>query len=239
MALGCGRHAPLTTPADAAPPVAIDARPVVPDGKAAAPDLAVSPEPDAAVTLEPDAAVTVPPDTAPDTSFTPDTPGDCGRAGEICCPGLECVAPETVCVGADPATATCQPCGRSIGTERRPCCRGNSCLDGGCCIHLVSGNIGPSCVSVGSLCWELGSVCTASGSCRPGCGGPHQPCCRGLNTDYCSASGTACLRAAGAANDSCLPCGQAGQPCCRAVLSQYSIEPCAPSLRCTADLCSP
>jgi hypothetical protein len=158
----------------------------------------------------------------------------CGRLGELCCPGLECSDAESVCVGNDALTAVCEKCGRSSPSGRIPCCAGNQCLDGSCCVHVLSGNLGPVCAGIGASCWGVGSSCAANGSCGPTCGGPNQPCCQGLNLPYCSASGTACMRAPGAAASACLPCGKAGQPCCEQVPSSFSIEPCGPGLACTA-----
>jgi hypothetical protein len=162
-----------------------------------------------------------------------DPPG-CGLVGAACCPRFRCSDAETVCVGADPSSATCKKCGRTTGAQIQPCCAGNQCLDGGCCIHLQSANIGPYCVRVGQVCWDVASKCASDGSCGPTCGAPNQPCCHGPGVDYCSASGTACMRPSGDTGDACVPCGKAGEPCCQQVASQYSIQPCDVGLTCTA-----
>jgi hypothetical protein len=160
--------------------------------------------------------------------------GSCGVAGALCCAGLTCTAPETVCVGNDPATATCQPCGRANSTAHIPCCAGNRCVDGSCCVHVLTTGVGPACIGVGDACWGQGSACNPNGSCEPGCGGRNQPCCHALNLDYCSASGTVCLKVPGSNAAACVPCGQAGQPCCQQVASTLSIEPCERGLTCRA-----
>lgn len=179
-----------------------------------------------------------PPDTAAAASDGP----DCGRLDFGCCPDLSCRDPETVCVGADPTTATCKRCGRVEGVNQNPCCAGNQCLDGSCCIHIQSGNVGPFCVRPGTVCWDVNSRCSATGSCGAGCGGAGQACCQGLGVSYCSATGTACMRIPDDAVPSCIRCGKADQPCCRHIASPYSIEPCERGLRCrvspAGDRCS-
>jgi hypothetical protein len=178
----------------------------------------------------------------PDTAVAPEDGPDCGRTGQPCCPDLSCRDPETVCVGADPTTATCKRCGRVEGGSQNPCCPGNQCLDGSCCVHLQTPNVGPYCVRPGTVCWDVDSRCGATGSCGPSCGGAGQLCCFGLGVSYCSASGTACMRVPGA-EPSCVRCGKADQPCCQHIASPYSIEPCERGLRCrtsaAGDRCAP
>jgi hypothetical protein len=161
-----------------------------------------------------------------------DEPG-CGVTGGPCCLDSRCNDADAVCVGANPGSAICKKCGHTTVGASQPCCAGNLCADGGCCVHLQSGNIGPYCVRPGDTCWELGSKCAAGGSCGPACGGANQPCCHGLGTDYCSAAGTACMATTRDGPASCLPCGKAGQLCCRQVTSQFSIPACAAGLLCT------
>jgi hypothetical protein len=227
---------------DGAAPVAVaDAAPLAPDSTVPAPDT-TAPAPDTAAPA-PDTAIAAPRDAgaeAPGRDAPADAPpADCGKLGGSCCPDLTCTAPESVCVGSDAATAVCQKCGRATLAQRLPCCPGNQCLDGSCCIAGVTANLGPACSAPGTVCFELGSLCGAGGSCRPTCGGANQPCCQGLNLSYCSASGTACMQAPGASTATCVPCGQAGQPCCAQLPSDYSIEPCGRGLRCTAAICQP
>ena len=239
----CNRGAVSADVPDGAPVLAPDAGPHDASDDTIAPaDVAPSGDPRAV-----DAPVfrdtSLPPDPSPDLAAdrppvqldtTPDLSG-CGHVGDLCCPDLTCVDPETVCVGSNPATALCKRCGRSQNATNLPCCPGNQCLDGSCCFHPQTANVGPFCVGVGNACFELGSHCASTGSCGPNCGGVDQPCCHGLGVDYCGAGGTACMRAAGAAVASCVACGKMGQPCCQQVASEYSIQPCAVGLRCWAD----
>jgi hypothetical protein len=228
LLVGCG-STELAVPPDGPPAVVVDAS-VTGD----LPGADVGPPPD----VHPDApSGTLPADAPPSDAPVPrlDSAADgppCGHADDRCCPDLTCVDPETACVGRDPDTALCKRCGRSQGAAILPCCPGNRCLDGSCCVHLQTENLGPFCVGVGAVCFDVDSRCAASGSCGPGCGGAGQPCCQALGVPYCSASGTACMRATAAAAPSCVTCGQAGQPCCQQVASPYSIQPCAVGLRC-------
>jgi hypothetical protein len=231
------RHDTGAAAPDAATPVPADSS-APPDlrADAAAPD---APAPDAPASDAPA------PDARADTHAldrAPDWP-PCGHVDDRCCPDLSCVDAETVCVGNDPDTALCKRCGRSIGSTNLPCCPGNQCLDGSCCFHAQTPNVGPFCVGVGAICFDVDSRCTASGSCGPDCGGLGQRCCQGLGVAYCGASGTACMRAPGAAAPSCVACGKAGQPCCQQVASPFSIQPCAVGLRCrpldVGDRCAP
>jgi hypothetical protein len=234
LLVGCG-STDLAAPHDSAPAIVADAR--APDDLPGA-DLGSPPD------VHADGSM---PDAPPADAPAPDAPAadvavsrldraadwpPCGHIEDRCCPDLSCVDAETVCVGSDPGTALCKRCGRSQGATILPCCPGNRCLDGSCCVHLQTANVGPFCIGVGSVCFDTNSRCQASGSCGPGCGAAGQPCCEALGTPYCSASGTACMRATGAAAPSCVACGQAGQPCCQQVASPYSIPPCAVGLRC-------
>jgi hypothetical protein len=150
----------------------------------------------------------------------------CGGPGELCCPGtVRCNGSDTVCVGQS-SSARCVKCGTASPTSggRVPCCAGNQCRDGSCCVNEEFNT--PFCVAVNSSCLVVSGVCGSNGSCG-GCGGVGQPCCSGR---YCTGSGTMCSSTG--SGSTCIPCGRLGQPCC----SRYSssaLPPCEGSLKCT------
>ena len=95
----------------------------------------------------------------------------------------------------------------TCGLTRLPCCAGNACAFGGCCIC--------------GQCVQNGTACTAeatclSGSCG-GCGGLMQPCCAIAGVDggppqrVCTTERTVCT---GTGAGRCQRCGGTGEPCC-------------------------
>jgi hypothetical protein len=164
----------------------------------------------------------------------------CGVAGSYCCKAgtrSTCQEPETVCadLGSGPR---CYRCGTASQDARlTPCCPGNICKDGSCCVGRT-GRLAnafqqaPVCIGVGASCPGTSGSCDSGGSCG-GCGGPDQPCCgtgTAMEGRFCSAPGTVCRPAPGG-DFTCRPCGQRDQPCCR---TDYTLFPiCVGNLRCT------
>jgi hypothetical protein len=167
---------------------------------------------------------------APDRADAAVLPPGCGDVDEPCCPGQRCKSDDSVCVGGE--GGHCATCGTTPIGARAPCCAGNRCGPGRCCVHVVSDGVSAFCVGVGDVCWELGSSCTAGGSCRSGCGAEGQPCCQGLNNVYCSQIGTTCTHAMPSPAATCVACGGAGQPCCQPLESSFSIPGCLGELAC-------
>jgi hypothetical protein len=117
--------------------------------------------------------------------------------------------------------------GPACGAPGQPCCPGNVCGGGGCCV-------GCDCVAPGTSCGPLGGAC-ADGSCGV-CGGPGQLCCPDggctapgtrCESGVCQSCGTAgnrccwteiCIAATTICDSytaTCQHCGQTGEPCCR------------------------
>ncbi len=127
--------------------------------------------------------------------------GGCGGTGsDTCCPTSAdhpslCSASKTTCVldnNGGGASDSCQAC----GGNNQPCCDGNACDSGGCCVQ-------DKCVNNNASCGQgLGNCKT--GSCGT-CGGLGQACCAG---DACTATDTRCLL------NICAPCGGQDQRCC-------------------------
>ena len=80
-----------------------------------------------------------------------------------------------------------------------PCCSGNMCSAGGCCVFGV-------CAAPAAVCGTLGGACN-SGTCGT-CGGAGLNCCSAGGADTCTATGTGCF------NGICVVCGGAGLSCC-------------------------
>lgn len=87
----------------------------------------------------------------------------------------------------------------ACGRPGFPCCSGNACGEGGCCVSGV-------CAAPGAVCGALGGLC-ANGTCGT-CGGAGLNCCPTGGVGLCTATGTNCW------NNICVLCGSAGQPCC-------------------------
>lgn len=90
------------------------------------------------------------------------------------------------------------------GGHDEPCCPGNRCANGGCCMST-------RCVGFGETCLSPDSC--VNGSCGGRCGGLDsqlrpQPCCAGR---LCTAGGTICV---GSGEGTCQPCGVKGIQCC-------------------------
>jgi hypothetical protein len=92
----------------------------------------------------------------------------------------------------------CTQCGGS----GQPCCDGNNCSNGGCCIQAV---VGSTCVAAQAMCPGMQGACSAGGCQGGACGKTGEPCCVG---DVCTAPLTTCRTM------QCAACGGAGQPCC-------------------------
>jgi hypothetical protein len=89
------------------------------------------------------------------------------------------------------------------GAAGYPCCAGNSCQGGGCCVSDI-------CMAPGGTCVGLGGGTCNAGACGA-CGGLGLPCCGadgGSGSGSCTAPNTRC--SAGI----CAPCGEAGSACC-------------------------
>jgi hypothetical protein len=145
----------------------------------------------------------------------------CGGDMENCCTsggGAYCTSPGLACVprfGPD----LCEAC----GGPGEPCCPGQACDGGGCCVDN-------DCVAPGASCGGTAGLCSA-GSCAGGtCGRPGQPCCPG--GIGCSAPYAVCV-----GGSVCETCGNSGDRCCS------PDNHCNGSLVCTAlagpDLCMP
>jgi hypothetical protein len=91
----------------------------------------------------------------------------------------------------------------TCGLPNLPCCPGNQCEGGGCCLA-------DRCVSRGSSCYRGGDSCY-EGSCGGNCGGKGQPCCP---ERACTATRVTCAGGMGEAGGSCVSCGAPGEPCC-------------------------
>ena len=89
----------------------------------------------------------------------------------------------------------------ACGQPGTPCCDGNGCVGGGCCVSRI-------CMAENSACVTLGDGICKAGSCGA-CGGPQQPCC-GANpaTGSCTSAGTTCE------SGTCVQCGDLGGACC-------------------------
>jgi cysteine-rich repeat protein len=99
--------------------------------------------------------------------------------------------------GAGGTTGAPDGGGQLCGNPGFPCCDGNQCRGGGCCVSDVCMAEGGTCVGIG------GGICNA-GTCGS-CGGLGLPCC-GANS--CTASGTKCV------GGTCVKCGELGTACC-------------------------
>jgi hypothetical protein len=112
----------------------------------------------------------------------------------------------------------------NCGAPGQPCCLGNSCQSGGCCVETV-------CVADTQDCGDGLGACD-QGSCGT-CGGAGQQCCAEQQTDGCSSLGKncgGCTQAGTTCKDykldgSCTVCGGDGQPCCGVgeCLGEYSL----------------
>jgi aryl-phospho-beta-D-glucosidase BglC (GH1 family) len=141
-------------------------------------------------------------------------PGVDGAAGAIG-PGVD---------GAVVSTGSDAAADGSVGTPLcggpgLPCCAGNACSDGGCCVLGV-------CASPGAVCGVLGGVCSG-GTCGT-CGGAGMGCCSSGGTGTCTAASTAC------ASGICVLCGGAGLPCCSGTTGNTCL---ASGLVCGAGIC--
>ena len=101
--------------------------------------------------------------------------------------------------------ATPRPDTLVCGLGNQPCCPGNVCASGGCCIQN-------RCVAVGEACGPRSDLSCFNGSCGGDCGGLGESCCP-LRT--CTAPWTACDGEGAAAM--CRSCGFLGEPCCDGV----------------------
>jgi hypothetical protein len=141
----------------------------------------------------------------------------CGLEGAPCCesPATACASPTDACSLA--GGGTCLPC----GTPGNPCCPGDICADGGCCIYVGS-QAQPETESGSPValteCYEAGATCPtspastcAAGSCGD-CGGYYQPCCVLDGVSVCTAPDTFCL--SGPSGSRCESCGTASHTCC-------------------------
>src|SRR5207245_1664113 len=102
------------------------------------------------------------------------------------------------------------------GAAGAPCCAGNVCSDGSCCVAVQNSFTPGACVAQGSNCSSLSTApaaCMAGGSCGGTCGAVGQPCCTNSSstTRWCGQSGTTCLLSG--ASYVCARCGGQGQPC--------------------------
>jgi hypothetical protein len=147
--------------------------------------------------------------------------GTCGGSSGACCASSSCTAPHTLCQTTTfPASTTCAACGG--GGE--PCCPGNFCLDGGCCIPPLSGSGTATCKAAGLQC-SPGITATCSANVCGACGGLGNPCCA---NSRCTAPNTFCQAAT---PSTCVGCGGAGQPCCPNPTSGETAT-CSPGLTC-------
>ena len=159
----------------------------------------------------------------------------CGGPGEVCCYGPSpCSSPDTVCSQSTTGQPRrCIRCGTAspaspVGGVQVPCCGGNTCTDGSCCVSSFNQSV---CIGRGSSCLSLpgtaAGMCGDNGSCN-GCGAAGQPCCAG---DSCTASGTQCSSTGG--SGTCTACGKSGQPCCKRS-GIFDPVTCEGSLKCTS-----
>ena len=160
----------------------------------------------------------------------------CGGSGEVCCPGtIACNGADLLCL-ASAGRLRCTRCGTAspaVGPPV-PCCGGNTCTDGSCCVTGPTNT--PFCAGINNACVAVPGTCGANNSCG-GCGGLNEPCCG----NQCTAAGTHCPSIAPYV---CSPCGKAGQPCCRRYRDTTSEPPaCEGALKCTfadgAQVCAP
>ncbi len=106
--------------------------------------------------------------TAPGTSCSSTTGGGtcqaCGAIGQRCC-GV------SICLDALALCGTDGTCSAQCGQPGQPCCQGQTCGGGGCC--LVSNTTGgDSCASAStcSTCGQTGQPCCADSACAVGTG---------------------------------------------------------------------
>jgi hypothetical protein len=92
----------------------------------------------------------------------------------------------------------------ACGGPGLPCCPGNLCNDGGCCLNQEI------CQANGAPCGRAGEVTCHNGSCQDAtgasCGGIMEPCCSG--GIGCTAPGAGCV------SGTCHRCGGDGEACC-------------------------
>ncbi len=126
--------------------------------------------------------------------------------------------------GDAPGDAPLDVLGPGCGLPEQPCCPGDACGAGGCCVDQI-------CVGAGQSCGHSLGACSG-GSCGS-CGALGQPCCPEYLSNDCSAVpdagacagctqvGTMCSNETG--GGTCIACGAPGQECCTyACLGQYS-----------------
>jgi hypothetical protein len=142
----------------------------------------------------------------------------CGKLGQSCCSGAVgagCSEPTTACAAAPGTlTYTCVRC----GGPGEPCCAGNTCSNGGCCVtERLDGGDHSLCTASGAACplatpATCGSTPAMPASCGA-CGSVGQPCCAGTpDLQVCTAPNTYCTAQSPGAT--CAACGAEGQPCC-------------------------
>ena len=113
----------------------------------------------------------------------------------------------------------------TCGTPGMPCCDGNGCGGGACCVSGI-------CMSSGATCAGLGDGICNAGACG-GCGGVGLPCCRtSSGSSMCTAPGTSCTTSGTAS--ACTRCGSLGDLCCA---GNTCNEGCCSGGRCIVGSC--